>query len=768
MGPDATVAGERDVRPGGPMRILFDLGHPAHYHLFRNAMAALRAGGHHVRIFARHKDCLTDLLDAAGWGYEIVRRPGRSIPAMAAEAAHVLARIVARARRERFDLMVGTSVVVGLASRLTGARSVVFGEDDARAVPLLALAGYRPAHYVVTPQCLAHEDHGPGHLTYPGYHELAYLHPRRFAPDPGVRRLLGVGPDEPYSLVRLVALTAHHDVGQRGLSPEQARRIVRRLRAKGRVFVSREAAGGPDVGAEPLPTPPHRIFDVMAGAEMLVCDSQSMAMEAAVLGVPSIRCNTFVGRLTVLQELEHRYGLTAGYLPGDFPTLLATLDDWLARPDLRGQWQRRREAMLADTLDLTDWMLELFDDLAHNRPPRARKPDLQRGDGQASPGETHRAGSQRPRRPLRIAMLSTATSVHTRRWAGAFADRGHDVHVLSIRAADIPGATVHTVRVGPANSRSPAWTLLSYLRLAASARRRLRRLSPDVVHASYVPTHGAIAALAGVRPWVLSVWGSDVVWYEPGRPPRTRRALVGYALRRADAICATSRFLRDRTAELAPPGTPVHRTPFGVDTDRLRPPAKRRQDEEFRIGYVKSFTPLYGADVLVRAMPAIVAARPDARLVMVGDGPALDDVCRLAETVGVADRVDFPGRVPHERLADWLGTFDVFVNPSVCMESFGVSVLEASACGLPVVATRVGGVPEVCLDGRTGLLVPPGDPAAIAEAVLALAGDPARREAMGRAGRRLVEADYRWADCVDIMLGRLAAVAAGETPGRPA
>lgn len=385
------------------MRVLFDLGHPAHFHLFRHAIAELKQDGHDVVLFARRKDCLPDLLDGAGLSYQIVSRPAGGLVGLGAEALHVLCRVVALAAERPFDLMVGTSIVAPAAARLTGATSVVFNEDDAAVVPLFARLAYGPAHYVVTPRCLAFERHGLKHLTYPGYHELAYLRPGRFQPDPAIREALGVAPHERYFLVRLVALRAHHDVGQRGLSGDQARQVVRRLADHGHVFVSHEDEAADDVGARPLPVAPGRIFDVLAFADMVIGDSQTVAAEAAVLGTPSIRCNTFVGRLTYLEELEHKYGLTVGIDPADFDRLLAQIDDWLARPNLRDQWQRRRQAMLAETVDVTEWMLGMLRCLGSRKPmpetPPAPRADRPAWKLEANRGWTHGRADPAQHRP---------------------------------------------------------------------------------------------------------------------------------------------------------------------------------------------------------------------------------------------------------------------------------------------------------------------------------------------------------------------------------
>jgi glycosyltransferase involved in cell wall biosynthesis len=122
----------------------------------------------------------------------------------------------------------------------------------------------------------------------------------------------------------------------------------------------------------------------------------------------------------------------------------------------------------------------------------------------------------------------------------------------------------------------------------------------------------------------------------------------------------------------------------------------------------------------------------------------------LIHRLGIADRVTVSGSVPHAEVPATLRRFDVYAMPSLS-ESFGVAALEASSCGVPVVASSVGGTPEVIRHGETGFLVPPCDPTALADALAELLREPERRHAMGRAGRAFVKGHYEWATCVDRM-----------------
>ena len=353
--------------------VLFDLGHPAHYHLFKHAMTALRERGHHLELLARQKDCLADLLSRDGWDFIPIAKRGEGLAALGAQSLETLSIAIDRGRKTNAALMLGTSLVVGWASRVTGATSLVFGEDDATVVRFYTKVAYSPAHYVVTPECLRFERHGRKHLTYPGYQEFAYLHPNRYQPDPTIRDALGIAPGERYFVVRLVSLTAHHDIGQKGLATHQARTIIDRLAQHGRVFISAERTVDDDLRRYLLPTPPDRILDVMASADMVVGDSQTMAAEAAVLGTPALRCNTFVGRLTYLTELEDRWGLAVGVTPNRFDLVLDQIDTWLATPGLKAEWARKRQRLGDHAIDLTAWIVDLLECLIDRRQRHRRR-----------------------------------------------------------------------------------------------------------------------------------------------------------------------------------------------------------------------------------------------------------------------------------------------------------------------------------------------------------------------------------------------------------
>jgi hypothetical protein len=151
---------------------------------------------------------------------------------------------------------------------------------------------------------------------------------------------------------------ASHDKGETGLTLDTKRTIIERLQAKGRVFITSEGTLHPEWERLRVSIPPHQIHDVLAFAALFVGDSQTMAAEAAVLGTPNLRASTFVGRISYLEELEHKYGLTFSFHPQEEKRLLAKLDELLAMPDVRAGLAPGHARMLADKRNIAEWFVE--------------------------------------------------------------------------------------------------------------------------------------------------------------------------------------------------------------------------------------------------------------------------------------------------------------------------------------------------------------------------------------------------------------------------
>jgi L-malate glycosyltransferase len=349
----------------------------------------------------------------------------------------------------------------------------------------------------------------------------------------------------------------------------------------------------------------------------------------------------------------------------------------------------------------------------------------------------------------RVLLVSETRSVHTGRWVEAISGLGAEVVVVSRTADPCRGGTV--VQFPPAGAwwrRLPrerfggGWQywLAGYL----CWRRLLERIKPDLVHVHYLPAEARDRYYyRRVSRLVVSSWGSDVVFEQP--PSRRTRVRLESLLGQADAITATTEFLARETRKFVPPGIDIEVIPFAVDVDLFVPGDPPFSREEVVVGYAKLLEPKYGPEHLVEAFALLCERHPDRRLrlVLAGDGSQRSQLERRAQHLRVGDRVRFLGRVEPSRMPAVMRTFDIFVMPSVCQESFGVAAIEASACSIPVVASRVGGVPEAVIDGETGLLVTPGNPSAIADACTRLISAPGFADDLGERGRAFVAQNFR-------------------------
>jgi predicted glycosyltransferase len=344
------------------MKVLIDVSHPALAHVFGHVIPAFHARGHETLVVARDKDVTLRLLAAYGVPHQVLAPAARTQRGRLRELIVREARLVALGRRFRPHLVTGTSVHAARAAVLLRCRSAVLNDDDAAAVPLFRWLAYPLASAIVTPTALAHEGWGRRQILYPSYHALFHLHPNRFRADPSVREELGIAAVQPYGVVRLSALEAHHDRGVRGVSPAFLRALVDGVGRRMRLFVSSEKPLAPEFERLRIGLRPERIHHALAGAAFFLGDSQTMTAEAAVLGTPAFRVNDFVGRISYLRELEE-YELAFGFRPAEEKAALEALDRVLAMPGRDVVFDARRRKMLAEKIDPVPWFVDQMEKL---------------------------------------------------------------------------------------------------------------------------------------------------------------------------------------------------------------------------------------------------------------------------------------------------------------------------------------------------------------------------------------------------------------------
>ena len=349
------------------MRFLFYLGHPAHYHNFKHSIRILSENGHAVKVVARGKDVLFDLLEREDW--DLIKLPERKPSGKLGLVFSIAGReltMLRIARKFKPNLMAGTDLVITHVGKVLGIPSVIVNEDDSAAIPLMAKYAFPYATAILAPNCCDQSPANHKKIGYEGYHELAYLHPNIFKStrDQLPESLRAV---EKYFILRFASLHAHHDAGRKGISDALALKLIGILEPYGKVYITSERPFAERLEPYRLPVHPADMHHVMAHAAMYIGDSQTMAAEAAVLGVPSIRFNDFVGELAYLEELEHKYQLTRGIKTSEPDLLLDVVGQYAKDESITATFKQRQSAMLSATISVTPFWVETFLRLVRNQ-----------------------------------------------------------------------------------------------------------------------------------------------------------------------------------------------------------------------------------------------------------------------------------------------------------------------------------------------------------------------------------------------------------------
>ena len=341
------------------MRVLFDLQHPAHLHFFRNAAARLASEGHAVLFTGRDKDILIELAQELGIEMEVFGVCRKGMRHMATELAYRQWKLMGVIRRFKPDCMMAIAgTYVASLGWLT--RRPVYVFYDTEHATISNMLAYPFATCVYVPRCYRKSIRWR-HERYNGYHELAYLHPDYFTPDPGVLDEVGVSSDELFSIVRFVGWGAVHDVGQTGFTRANKIRAVQELERYGKVLVSCEGDMPEELEPNRLRLPVSRIHHLMHYAALIFGESATMPSEGAVMGVPGVYINSL--RLGYLEEQERNYGLISNFTSEQQAEAIDHACELLASYS-RADWRARGRRLVDEKIDVT----EMICDIARRRP----------------------------------------------------------------------------------------------------------------------------------------------------------------------------------------------------------------------------------------------------------------------------------------------------------------------------------------------------------------------------------------------------------------
>lgn len=345
------------------MKLLFYLHHPAQFHLFKNVIADLKQR-HDIIIIATKKDILLDLLDNQRWHYINILPTGRKDNKLSIALSLIKQdiRLYKVCRKFRPDILIGTSTEITHVGRLLGIKSLFFIEDDLRVVPLVGLLAHPFASYIISPSVCDNGRWNNKTIKYFGYQKLSYLHPKYFSPN--VEKIdPKIGVDKPFFILRLSKLGAHHDGGVKGISETLLSMLVSILEKKGKVLISSESKLPNHLSKYEMNININDIHHYLFYCGLFISDSQSMSVEASILGTPNLRISSFVGKISVLEELEHKYKLTRAFNPEQEIEILKHVMEVIDNPISNIENQSKRRVMLNDKICVSDfiiWLIEKF------------------------------------------------------------------------------------------------------------------------------------------------------------------------------------------------------------------------------------------------------------------------------------------------------------------------------------------------------------------------------------------------------------------------
>ena len=359
---------------------------------------------------------------------------------------------------------------------------------------------------------------------------------------------------------------------------------------------------------------------------------------------------------------------------------------------------------------------------------------------------------------MKILILSDANSVHTLKWVKALKKHELNLMLFSLFKPNKDYENIYNqlnvvvespnLRSKINNLRNPNFTKINYISGLKLLKKTITNFQPDILHAHYASSYGVIALLSRYKPFILSVWGSDI--YDFPNRNLLNKFLIKKVIKTADVVCSTSEAMSEIINKNFSKST-IHIIPFGVDIDLFLPTSTN--PKVFTVGTIKSIEDHNGIDCLLDAASILVNKYNEKRIqyLIVGKGSLLEEMKQKATKLKLDDFVTFSGEINYNKIVEYHQMLSIFIAMST-RESFGVAILEAAACGIPSITSDIGGLPEVNQNGVTGLIIKPNDSKKLAESIIKLFEDYDYRNRLGKQARYRVEKYFNWNNNVKKMI----------------
>lgn len=342
------------------MKILINIGHPAHVHFFKNFIWIMNQKGHELFINTIDKEITLNLLDSYGFEYFVYGKKKGSL------FFNMLEMIKGDIKTYQIQKMYNIDIFIGILdelgahiSKITKARSISFTDTEHAKLNNTITVPF--ADTILTPACYS-KDLGKKQVRYNGYHEIAYLHPNYFTPDPSVLNEFGLSEGEPFIILRFVSWGATHDIGHHGI--QNKLEFVKKLEKYGRVLITSEGGLDDALQKNRIKVSPEKLHDLLYYANLHVGDGGTTAVESAILGTPSIYVSSLAGMMGNFTELEDKYGLLFNY--NDSNKALNKAVELIQDPSTKEEWSKKRDKLLRDKIDVTAFMVRYVENYFDN------------------------------------------------------------------------------------------------------------------------------------------------------------------------------------------------------------------------------------------------------------------------------------------------------------------------------------------------------------------------------------------------------------------
>lgn len=338
---------------------------------------------------------------------------------------------------------------------------------------------------------------------------------------------------------------------------------------------------------------------------------------------------------------------------------------------------------------------------------------------------------------MKICYIGDAESIHTKRWVEWFADKGYDVHLITDRPGHIHNVEVHRVKEG----RKP----FSFIKEAMAVKKQVKKINPDILHAHYASSYGTFGAYSGFHPFIVSVWGSDVL-IDPNESKFIKKC-VQYTLKKADIITTDGKNTYDEMLNnLGADIDKLHIIYHGVNTKMFSP---EKKDDNFSKELFNERCPIAisvrflneknDMETFLKSIPLVLEKVSNAKFIIGGNGPKEQELKDLVKSLDISNNVHFAGYIKHSELPRYLSSSTVYVSTSLWDGGISVVTLDAMACGLPIVSTNVANASQWITDNENGFLIETKDYKTLAEKLIFLLQFTETSKRLGEKNKDIIE-----------------------------